>query len=253
MTTNSEFDNEKFIDAYPLGIESNFWSIARNEILSRALDEAAREGLRSKDGRILEIGCGTGVVIQGLRNKGHDAWGVELSSPPYIVAGASEHVTTSTRAEDLSLSVRGSIETILLLDVIEHIENDSEFIRNILSALPACQCVIVTVPARPEVWSAWDDYYGHYRRYTPASLKKTLELAGLTSSQPQYFFHALYIAAWLMKKAGRKRDVSLKTPSMLFVHRIIATSLVVEHLSLRNLPARGLSLLALARPKAGKV
>ena len=216
MATSSEFNDEKFTDAYPLGIERNFWSIARNEILSRALDEAVREGLRSKEGRILEIGCGIGVVIQGLRNKGHDACGVELSSPPYIVTGASEHVTTGTLAQDLSPGVRESIETILLLDVIEHIENDSEFIRNILSAFPACQCVIVTVPARPEVWSTWDDHYGHLRRYTLASLKKTLEIADLTPLQPQYFFpYAIYCC--LVYEKGRAQESSFRKSSQNFV------------------------------------
>ena len=91
----------------------------------------------------------------------------------------------------------------MLLDVIEHIEDDREFLRTIRSAFSNCQCVIVTVPARPEAWSEWDEYYGHFRRYSPETLRKTLSAIG-GCVYVRYFFRSLYLAglAYLCRRPG---------------------------------------------------
>jgi SAM-dependent methyltransferase len=247
----SEFDQKRVDDAYPEGIEDGFWSLARNRIIERALRSAVRQGLRSPTGRILEVGCGPGIVVAALRSQGHDVWGVELGEPA-VRAAAAPYVTVGTRAEDLDGSFRDSIETVLLLDVIEHVEDDVAFLASVLSACPRCRCVIVTVPARPEVWSNYDEYFGHFRRYTRETLDGALRQAGVQPVAVRYFFHALYLAARLINALGRKRTVSFARPSALPLQRLVAAGLGLEDRLIGSAALPGLSLLAVARVAPGR-
>src|SRR5262249_20011831 len=144
--------------------------------------------------RLLEVGSGPGIVLKTLLAHGFDAWGAELGSPR-PVAGTNHRLFTGVRAETLDASFRASVTGLLLFAVIEHGERDAEFLRSLIGAFPRCLYVAITVPARPEVWSNYDNYYGHYRRYTPALLKTTLLRSGLQPLRMRYFFHSLYLAA----------------------------------------------------------
>jgi cyclopropane fatty-acyl-phospholipid synthase-like methyltransferase len=243
------FDEAKAGHAYPEGFEDGFWAIARHRILDEALRDAAAAGLRSTGGRILEIGCGPGIVVQAMRAAGHDAWGVELGSPA-IRAKSKPYVVTGTPAQALDSAAREAVETIMLLDVIEHIEDEVGFLREVLPAFPNCRCVVVTVPARQEAWSNYDEYYGHYRRYDRDGLAATLTGAGLQPWRNRYFFRALYVAARLINLTGRKREVVLTRPRMLPLQRLIATLFTIEDKALGALPLAGMSLLAVAKREA---
>ena len=70
------------------------------------------------------------------------------------------------RVFDLPEEERRGVTTLLVLDVIEHLEDPIAFLREVLSSFPDVSSLIVTVPAREELWSAFDDFYGHHRRYT---------------------------------------------------------------------------------------
>ncbi|MBM6583766.1 class I SAM-dependent methyltransferase [Microvirga sp. BT689] len=243
---SSEFDASQAAHAYPKGIEHGFWSIARNRTIDSALEEAVRIGVRTSRGRILEIGCGPGIVVNALRAEGHDAWGVELGEPT-VREAAKPYVTTGMAAQDLDAAFRASIETIMLLDVIEHIEDEVSFLQSILPAFPNCRSLIVTVPARPEVWSNYDEYYGHFRRYTRETLDAAIMRAGLIPERTRYFFKALYFAAKLINTFGRKRVVVLNSPRFLLLQRIIARGFDLENLLASSLPIPGLSLICIAR------
>ena len=74
------FVSEQFDEAYPPGIEHHFWTLARNRIVLREIrTAAARKGTLR---RILEIGCGCGVVLKYLRDHGIDCDGVEAAPTP---------------------------------------------------------------------------------------------------------------------------------------------------------------------------
>lgn len=242
---SSEFDTAQAADAYPTGIENGFWSIARHSIIVGALKHAARTGLRSPQGRVLEIGCGPGIVVNAMRARGYDVWGVELGTP-VVRQAAAPYVTTGIPAQELDANFRGSIETLLLLDVIEHIDDEVSFLQSVLPAFPNCRCVIVTVPARQEAWSNYDEYYGHFRRYSRTSLAKALMEAGLIPQHIRYFFFALYGAAMLINIFGRERGVVLRAPGFPKLQRLIALGFQLEDKLLGSLPLPGLSLLAIA-------
>jgi hypothetical protein len=242
----SEYDSAKASDNYPNGIENGFWSIARHRVISGALKDAAKIGLRSPSGRILEIGCGPGIALNAMRAEGYDVWGVELGALT-VRQAAAPYVSTGVPAQELDGLFRESIETVLLLDVIEHIKDEVGFLKSVLPAFPNCRCVIVTVPARQEAWSNYDDYYGHFRRYTRETLNAALAEAGIIPQRTRYFFRALYVVAMLIKVLGRKRTVALKSPRLLPLQRLVAFGFGLEDRLVGVLPLPGMSLISIAR------
>lgn len=242
----SSFSADQYADNYPPGIENSYWTLARNRFIADALKGARRDALWSGADPILEIGCGPGIVLQFLRERGYDAWGVELASPPLLQSIAS-YVHVGIDACDLDSAFRNGIAAILLLDVIEHIEQPGSFLAEVAASFPNCRIFILTVPARQEIWSNYDTYYGHHRRYDRASLARTLRQAGLEPRVVRYFFRPLYLAALLLTLSRRPRRVVLRSPRHLWAHRLLGKALYGIERPLRPfalLP--GLSLLSVA-------
>lgn len=239
---SSAFDDLHFQHAYPIGVEKNWWNIGRNWIVASEL-----KAVVSANQRILEIGSGPGIVVQHLVDNGWDAWGVDAGTPT-PVAGIDQRLVLGLAAEDLPVSFRNSVECLLLLDVIEHIENPVAFLKSVLPAFPRARTVLITVPARPEAWSNYDDYYGHFRRYTRTSLRSELAGADLRPDKIKYFFNSLYFAAMAINMIGIKRNLILSAPKGQGLHRAIAKYMWAESMLLGKLGFfPGLSLLTVAK------
>jgi SAM-dependent methyltransferase len=237
----------QFDPAFPPGVEKHFWTMARIEIVTETLRNAARDGLRSSQGRILDVGCGPGIVVGALREKGYDIWGVDLGNPS-VVGAALDYVQINKPAQDLEPAFRESIETVILLDVIEHISDETGFLASLMQAFPNCRCVLVTVPARTELWSGYDEYFGHFRRYSRESLNRAMDLAHIKPVKTRYFFGSLYVAARLIKAMGRTRENFFRSPTMPFLHRLVARGLVLEDRIIGAVSGRGSSLISIAIP-----
>lgn len=249
--STTAYDTALFEDNFPEGVESHFWFRARNRIIDGALREAEAGGFLPPRPRILEVGCGTGIVVSAMLAKGHDVSGVEIGRPP-IRPQLRSKITVATAAADLPAPMRATFDGLMFLDVIEHVPDDVALLRETLAAFPNCRCVVITVPARPEVWSRHDTHYGHFRRYTRPSLRTSLEAAGLKPIRVRYAFRSLYAAAALMKLARRDRDPVMTPPKSPWLQEAVAAVLLAETAILQGLPVPGLSLVATAQIKSAR-
>jgi SAM-dependent methyltransferase len=220
MTLVTHFTAQQYQESYPPGIEHHFWHRARNGIIAATLFQTGMAA-----GRWLEIGCGTGIVIDHLRREGIDCIGCDLADAP-ILDTVREFVSPATGFLDLPVETRSKIDGVLLCDVLEHVPDAASLLTAIRDALPALRCVLVTVPARRELWSVWDDHYGHYRRYNRPSLYAELGRAGLHPIFIRYFFHALYGAMYLTRQ---KRSEKIEAPQSSLPHRLIGAAFRAEY------------------------
>jgi SAM-dependent methyltransferase len=232
----THFTARQYEEAYPAGIERHFWHRARNAIIASTLFQTGMAA-----GSLLEIGCGTGIVVDDLRRRGVDCIGCDLADAP-VLDRVRDVVSPVTDFRALPAATRSKIGGVLLCDVLEHLPDASSFVATIRDALPALRRVLVTVPARQELWSVWDDHYGHHRRYDQHSLSADLRLGGFQPILVRYFFHALYGAIYLNRKKGSER---IEAPRWSLAHRLIGAGFRVEHQLLPfSLP--GTSLIAVA-------
>ena len=102
----------------------------------------------------------------------------------------------------------GPFDLGLLLDVIEHVDDDVGFVRDVVARIRPGGRVLVSVPAWPALFSGHDRALHHHRRYTPAACRRVLESAGLHIDQSGGFFHGLLLpraASVVVERLLRRR------------------------------------------------
>jgi SAM-dependent methyltransferase len=180
--------------------DRHFWFRARNRII-HALVDAPVQGLPDSF-RILEVGCGSGNVLRVLKRsaKGRGlVEGVEVSGPAAEVARARTGLSvTNGYLADLPDSER--YDLIAAFDVLEHIRDEAGVLREMRTRIKDTGYLILTVPAHPNLWSAFDVASEHMRRYTPSSLTRALRVAGFRIEYRTYFMSLLYVPMWLRRR-----------------------------------------------------
>lgn len=233
------FDEDRFRSAYPEGIEFHWWQQARCAIIARELRRIARPDLS-----VLDVGCGRGIEVSCLRGRGVDCLGVERSVT-HPLPGMEEHIRYGMDARDLPAELRARCGSLLLLDVIEHLDDPADFLADLVRSFPHLSSVLLTVPARQELWSNYDVYYGHQRRYTPEMIAGLAHTLGWNIAGIRYFFHSPYLAARIAGFLGVERTRQISAPSGVLrrLHRAAARILSAEA---RVVPGRcpGTSLIA---------
>ena len=173
------FENEGFREEYfgelaQLEAE-NWWFRARNALIVWAIGRYVQ-----KRRNFLEIGCGTGFVLSGIRSAYPS---IELSGSEIFSAGlafAAKRVPSAgfSQMDARSLPFRDVFDAIGAFDVLEHIDDDEAVIAEVGKALRPGGSLLVTVPQHPWLWSPQDEHARHARRYTAAELGRKVEAAG---------------------------------------------------------------------------
>jgi hypothetical protein len=91
-------------------------------------------------------------------------------------------------------------DLVTLLDVLEHQENDNRFLLELAEKMDRGSRLILTVPALPTLWSAWDEALGHYKRYTRGTLEAATSGAPFRRIEMTYLFPEMLPAALLRRK-----------------------------------------------------
>lgn len=178
------------------------------------------------------MGCGRGILVDYLNTKGIDCYGVGLASVD-VPAHLNNRVFAGVTAENLPIAFRASVDTLIFADVIEHVNNPTVFLGSLVAAFPTARALVITVPARKELWSNYDDHYGHYRRYDLESLSSIVNSVGYEPIYLGYLFRLLYLPTRLLVHFGRRRRTELSPPRFRALHMATANVLCAE---LRFLP-----------------
>jgi len=204
---------------YPEGIEFHFWNRARNDLLFRLL-----QPLVDRDDLVMDVGCGPGVFLGFLQSKQINARGVEKGSP-VVKPGLESIISTDTDLFELDVQTREQIKVVVLLDVIEHIAERHQFLQRIYRDIPNCKYLIITVPARMEIWSNFDEDWGHFLRYDRPGLASELVGSGFTATRMSYYFQWMYLVMLGMRWLGLKRGSDFRSPTrnriLAFCHRVL--------------------------------
>ena len=190
-------------------IEKNsFWFEHRNKCITTIMENYPPPST------IFDVGGGNGIVASAIQAMGID---VVLVEPGIIGAiNSKQHGICSvicSTLEDAGFQ-ENSIPAIGLFDVIEHIENDLEFLSIVRRLLIPGGKLYFTVPAYNFLWSNEDKFAKHYRRYTISDLMDKLETSGYNIEYTTYIFSFLLFPILFFRaipsKLGLRKTIRLE-------------------------------------------
>jgi SAM-dependent methyltransferase len=233
-------------------IETHHWWFAgRRALVRKLLDQFGGK----TGGRVLEAGCGTGGNLELLAEFGQLS-GFEIEES--ALAMARERGIGRLEPGHLPDGFPFSGETfdlVVLMDVLEHIEQDVASLQVLRSHMAKDGRLLLTVPALPKMWSHHDTHHHHFRRYTRPHLEQVLRDGGFEPVYLSYYNYFLLPFAWFERKVlARLRpppdQEEVKLPSAP-INALFGMALAMER---KMMPAMrypiGVSLVCVARPRA---
>jgi SAM-dependent methyltransferase len=242
------FDEGSF-EHLPLAEEGSFWFRSRNSLIVWALRRYFPNAQS-----MLEVGCGTGFVLAGVR----DAFphmrlvGGELYQTGLEVAARRVPDAELLELDARKLPFKAEFDVVGAFDVLEHIEEDHTALLEMHASLRPGGGLVVTVPQHPALWSAVDEYSRHVRRYRRSELLAKLRDAGFEVVQWTSFVSLLLPVLALSRRRFRGTkafDPLSEYRAPPFVDSALGWVLTAERTLIRSglsFPAGG-SLLVVAR------
>jgi glycosyltransferase involved in cell wall biosynthesis len=164
--------------------------------------------------RVLEIGAGTGNMSMHLMPRS-TYWATDVN-PHYLDYLLTLRATrpymrvARTNAMERETYPRGqSFDTVVCLNVVEHVEDDLQALGNIRHALEEGGRAIILVPYGPGLYGTLDEVLGHFRRYTEEQLVAVAEKAGFRVERVLKFNRPGVPAWWLNGRILHRKTFGL--------------------------------------------
>lgn len=150
---------------------------------------------------ILDVGAGSGIFSKFLLD-------MDVATSARCVDTAYPFDCKSETHNGKNVTFVKSIEhiderTIWMIDVLEHIEDDHNFLKHYVDLMPTGSYVILSVPAFKFLWSGHDVFLEHKRRYTLPELEALAKISGLHVIKGRYFFGLLFPCIALLRIINR--------------------------------------------------
>jgi len=147
---------------------------------------------------ILEVGCGAGAFTVLLAAPGRAVHAIDLDANRVAAARAATSGLDTVHIEQIDIAAAGwreRFDTVVMLDVLEHIEDDLAILRRLHDALVPGGTLVAKVPAMPSLYGAADRAVGHHRRYTRRALDRAFTGAGFADLMV-WRFNAFGTVGW---------------------------------------------------------
>jgi SAM-dependent methyltransferase len=235
--------------------DSLWWLLGRKTIIRKFLHRA---GLNQGNIKVMDVGCGSGGVFDVLTEFG-ELYGVEPSAILARRARARGLARDVFEGDIAKLEITRHVDVITMFDVLEHIEDDVEFLKRIRNLVPEDHLILMSVPACQFLYGEHDSLLHHYRRYSRQTLSRCFSESGYEVINMSYFMFILFPLVLLerctdqiMKFLGRKRTkVNIGDNVNPFIGKFLTQTLALEAIlsNIMSFPI-GLWLFALIRPSS---
>lgn len=180
---------------------THWWHRGKRRILRHLVEALVPPGVGR---RVLEVGCGVGENLGHL--SGHYlCTGLDISEEALGWARAHfPHI--QFRQGDSPRCFENDLyqaDAILLLDVLEHIDDDRGFLSEVVRCARPGSYLFVTVPAAPSLWGIHDESLGHRRRYTEKMMRVLWTHQPVTPLLVTHYNARLYPLAWVTRTVSK--------------------------------------------------
>lgn len=166
--------------------------------------------------KVAEVGAGVGSVSRLILEK--DVTRLLAFEPssnlyPELANNLASEKRARTINDFFSPRYEPELDSVLYINVLEHIEDDRAELGRALEALRPGGHIVIFVPALSWLYSEFDRQIGHYRRYTKSGLRLVVQEAGFSITKARYFDVAgiipWYVNFVLLGNSIGSRSVSL--------------------------------------------
>jgi SAM-dependent methyltransferase len=207
---------------------------------------------------LVEVGAGLGSVSEMILG-GHRCQTLALVEPSdrmyQDLSERSRQLNTQTRVETFNgtfpalarvITRRQAPDSIIYINVLEHIEDDEAELRSVHESLTQNGRVLIFVPALNWLYGRFDQRLGHYRRYTKTELDEKLKCAGFTVLRSTYFDMTGIIPWWIKYRVFRSE--TMEQSAVRFYDRFIVPTL--RWIETRVPPPIGKNIIAIAEKRS---
>lgn len=187
---------ENFEKKYHAVETNHWWFKSRRKYLIDLLKNV------SKDSKILDIGCSSGVFLKDLENAGFNSnnlFGIDISEKA-ILNSKNNGLTNTFVMDAQNIILTQKFDVIIASDCLEHLENDEKALSNWKNLLNKNGKMYVFVPAFMSLWSYHDEVNMHYRRYTKNELKSKMKNENLEILKSSYWNFFLFVPVYAFRK-----------------------------------------------------
>jgi len=152
----------------------------------------------------LDVGAGDGWIAQQALDRLPASSEITCWDSNYSAEDLDSSLAQRPGLHLVTDEPTGRFDGILMLDVIEHLESDVTFLRDIVETRMAEDgWILISVPAYQSLFTSHDVSLMHYRRYSPRQFRAVLQAAGLSVTRQGSLFQSLLLVRIL--QAGRER------------------------------------------------
>lgn len=174
--------------------------------------------------RIAEIGCGGGGMISYLGRYGL-AIGVDIYDKTLELC-RKRKILHLCQADALNLPfLNNRLDIVCAFDLVEHIDDDLSALREFFRVCKKGGRVFISVPANKLLWSGFDEFDYHRRRYNRRELQFKVKEAGFTIEKLSYTMAILFPLIFIVRKRrrmlARDREICLDRSDLERPNRLI--------------------------------
>ena len=204
---------------------------------------------------VLDIGSSTGTNLRLLRDMGFpNRRGLDVSEDA-IRWCAQKGLGSVEKGSICALPFQdGTFQLVLATDVIEHVDDDLQAIKEIRRVLAPGGIAIISVPAFQSLWGLQDDVAQHKRRYRKGSLLQLVRQGGLACREQFYFNYLLFVPIWMARQLIRLFRIKLDSENQVngpILNRVLTWIFMLDIATTRLVrPPFGVSIMVVAERTA---
>ena len=199
--------------------DRHWWHRQKRRVIHRLVKQFC-----PKTGKVLDVGCGAGKLLQELADLGWLAEGVDTILDQGRRRGLKlKKINLQTQPLPYP---KNHFDLVVCLDTLEHMSDDKRLVAEMARVVKAKGIIIISVPAYSWLFSYWDKMLGHFRRYNRKTLLRAVPRNTAKLRFLSYYFSFLLLPAILVrfiKVVSRQKQQSdfSADPLPVFSHALV--------------------------------
>jgi len=233
--------------------KKHWWNCSRRDFIYKLIHANKTD----KGIKILDIGCSTGILIEGLfKLTSAGIFGIDVSDNAINACREKGLINTRVMSGEKLDFKNSTFDIVIASDCLEHIKDDQKALKEWYRVLKNQGKLIIFVPAFMALWSEQDNLSNHFKRYHRNELRLMLKKTGFKINRLSFWNNILFIPIFTIRfifgliKTETKMEYNQLQLSNPFINRILMRLLIIENkiLMKTNLPV-GVSLFAICQKR----